>query len=44
MKTLDDEVATHTINRIKTAVRDDRPCFTWCGPSRAHLWSHLSDE
>jgi len=44
MKTLDDEVNRHTIDFIERAVRDGKPFFTWYCPSRAHVWSHLSDK
>jgi arylsulfatase A-like enzyme len=44
MKTLDDEVNKHTINFIKKAVSEDKPFFTWYCPSRAHVWTHLSDK
>lgn len=44
MKTIDDEVNKHTIDFIKRAVKADKPFFTWYCPSRAHVWTHLSDK
>lgn len=44
MKTLDDEVNKHTIDFIKRAVKDKKPFFAWYCPSRAHVWTHLSDK
>lgn len=44
MKTLDDEVNRHTIDFITRAVKADKPFFTWYCPSRAHVWTHLSEK
>lgn len=44
MKTVDDEVNKHTIDFIKRAVKADKPFFTWYCPSRAHVWTYLSDK
>ncbi len=44
MKTVDDEVNKHTINFITKAVKEDKPFFAWYCPSRAHVWTHLSDK
>ena len=44
MKTLDDEVNQHTIDFLKRSVKAGKPFFTWYCPSRAHVWTHLSDK
>ncbi|MEO0793968.1 MAG: arylsulfatase [Verrucomicrobiota bacterium] len=44
MKTLDDEVNAHTISFMERAVKEDKPFFVWYCPSRAHVWTHLSDK
>jgi arylsulfatase len=43
-ETLDDEVNAHTFRFMESAVASDTPFFVWYNPSRAHVWTHLSDE
>jgi arylsulfatase len=43
-KTLDIEVAAHTLDFIDRAVESETPFFVWMAPSRAHVWTHLSPE
>jgi len=44
METLDDEVNKHTIKFIREAVSNKEPFFVWHCPSRAHVWTHLSQK
>ncbi|MGO1120661.1 arylsulfatase [Rhodovibrionaceae bacterium A322] len=43
-KTVEDEVTAHTLKFIEESVDAQEPFFVWMAPSRAHVWTHLSDK
>lgn len=44
MKTLDDEVTSHTLSFIERQAKAKKPFFCWMCPARAHIYTHLSEK